>query len=160
SACPVPPTTTTTSTTSSSSTSSTTSTSTTTVVASTSSTSSSTTSSSTLQPTTTTTVPATGCGGIPDGPTLHSILCRLNPLRTDTAATGALGTLRPKLDQPLGKAVQRTGETLGFCASNDPKHAKARLKQVVRQLVQYSHRLRARKARKLAPTDAAALAER
>jgi hypothetical protein len=34
------------------------------------------------------------------------------------------------------------------CAAQDAKHAKSSLKKVVRQLIQYSHRLRSRSARK------------
>jgi len=71
----------------------------------------------------------------------------------ETASTTVLGGLRAKLDQPIGKAIDRTGEARDFCGGNDAKHAKARVKQVIRQLIQYSHRLRGLKARKTA-TDA------
>ena len=64
-----------------------------------------------------------------------------------------LGELRAKLDQPLGKALDRTQTADAFCASSDKKHANAKLKQVPRQLMQYSHRLRGAKARKTAPAE-------
>jgi CSLREA domain-containing protein len=157
-----PPTTTSTSTSTTTSTSSST-TSTTVVVPTTSSTSTSTaapttstsstsTTSTVAPPTTTTTVPVT-CAGVPEGPTFASILCRLAVLRDATSAATALGNLRPKLDQPLGKAIDRTEAAQAFCADSDAKHAKSRLKQVIRQLIQYSHRLRGLHARKTVPEE-------
>jgi len=70
-----------------------------------------------------------------------------------TAATTVLGSLVTKLDQPLGKGLDRVGEAQAQCASGDVKHPKSRLKQVIRQLFQYSHRLRGLKARKTAPAN-------
>lgn len=99
--------------------------------------------------TTTSTTLATDCAGIPSGPTFASILCRLVALRTATAGPAELGSLRPKLDQPLGKAVDRTQTADDSCAQSDAKHARQRLKQVIRQLIQYSHRLRSHAARKI-----------
>jgi hypothetical protein len=144
--------TTTTTTTSTSSTTSTT----TSTVPTTSSTSTSTPTSSTSitsvpsTTTTTTTLPAM-CDGIAPAPSFASIRCRLVALRTATAAATALGDLRPKLDQPLDKAIDRTDLGQDLCASSDAKKARNRLKQVRRQLIQYSHRLRGLKARKTAP---------
>jgi CSLREA domain-containing protein len=181
SACLAPPTTTTTSTTATTTTTSigatttstttpstTSSTSTTTLTTSTStaapttvttstsilsSTSSSTSTTSTTAALVTTTTLATGCDAVPDGPTFASILCRVAALRATTAATAELGELRGKLDQPLGKALDRIGTAKDSCASADKKHAKARLKQVLPQLSKYSHRLRGAKARKTAPAE-------
>ncbi len=119
----------------------------------TTSTISSTSTSSTIRPpapTTTTTLP--GCAAVPDGPTFASVRCRLETLRASTAAATLLGDLRPKLDQALGKALDRTQAADGFCAGAK-KHAKSRLKPVIRQLMQYSHRLRGLTARKKAPPD-------
>src|SRR5262249_35764223 len=148
---------TTSSTTSSTSTSSTTSTSTPPTTVTTSSSSSSSTSSTSTHTTTTAPVTTTtlvvACSGVPDGPTFASILCRLEALRDATAAAAALADLRPKLDQPLGKAIDRTTKAQQFCADSDAKHAKARHKQVGRQLIQYSHRLRGLHARKTAPAE-------
>jgi len=143
-----------TSTTATSTTSTSTTTTSTEAPTSTTSTTSTPTSSSTstsLQPTTTTTVPAGGCDGVPDAPTFGSIRCRLEALRIATAAASELGDLRPKLDHTLGKALDRTAAAETACASDKAKSAKARLGQVIRQLIQYSHRLRGKKARKTAP---------
>jgi len=41
----------------------------------------------------------------------------------------------------------------GFCADTDARHAKSRLRQLTRQLLQYTHRLRSLKARKTATAD-------
>jgi len=153
------PSTTTTSDTSTTSTStSTTSTSTavtTTVSTSTSTSSSTSTSTSTtVAPgTTTTTTLVTGCDAVPDGPTFASLLCRTAGLRATTAATAELGELLAKLDQPLGTALDLTQTADDFCASADKKRAKAKLKKVVRQLIRYSRRLRASKARKTVPEE-------
>jgi hypothetical protein len=103
----------------------------------------------TAAPTTTTTLVSTCVE--PGEPRFPSIRCRLVVLRSATAASTALGDLRSNLDRPLGKAVDDTGAAQSFCASHDTKHARRRLKQTLRQLVQYSHRLRALKARKTAP---------
>jgi hypothetical protein len=86
-------------------------------------------------------------------PTFASILCRVTALRATTAGTAELGDLRAKLDQPLGKALDRAQAAEDSCASTDKMHAKARLKQVPKQLVQYSHRMRSAKARKTAPAE-------
>src|SRR5262249_42898192 len=146
-----------TTTTTSSTTSSTTSTTpvvpTTSSSTSTSSSSTSTSSTTSTAQATTTTLVVMPCGNVPTGPTFASILCRLQALRQATAAAPALGALRRKLDQPLGKAIDRTTAAQQFCADSDAKHAKSRLKQVARQLIQYSHRLRGLKARKTAPAD-------
>jgi CSLREA domain-containing protein len=101
----------------------------------------------------TTTTLVTGCDAVPDGPTFASILCRVAVLRATTAATAELGELLTKLDRSLGTALDGTQAADAFCAGADKKHAKARLKQVLRQLVHYSHRLRAAKARKMAPEE-------
>ena len=90
---------------------------------------------------------------MPDGPTFASLLCRVAALRATTAATAELGELLAKLDQSLGTALDRTQTADDFCASADKRHAKARLKQAVRQFIHYSHRLRALKARKTVPEE-------
>ena len=90
---------------------------------------------------------------MPDGATFASILCRLEALREATAGATPLGELRRKLDQPLGKAIDRTTAALQLCGGPDAKRAKTRLKQVGRQLIQYSHRLRGLKARNTARED-------
>jgi len=44
--------------------------------------------------------------------------------------------------------MERTDDAHDACASGDAKKAKARLKQTVRGLIQYSHRLRSRSSRR------------
>jgi hypothetical protein len=96
--------------------------------------------------TTSTTLP--GCAGVPDGPTFASISCRLDALAVETSDQAALGSLSDKLLVPLGKARERAAAAHEACAGQDTKHAKSNLKKVVRQLIQYSHRLRSRSVRK------------
>jgi hypothetical protein len=72
----------------------------------------------------------------------------LDALAEATQAAGDLGSLRAKVLVPLGKAQERTNEGRDLCAGSDRKKAKNRLKQVSRQLIQYSHRLRGKSARK------------
>jgi hypothetical protein len=55
--------------------------------------------------------------------------------------------------QPLGKAHDRADESVGLCADDDVKHARARLKQVRKQLMQFAHRLRSNAARRKAPAE-------
>ena len=123
---------------------------TTTTVAGTSSTttvaSTSTTTTTEEPATTSTTLP--GCAGVPDEPTFASISCRLDALAVETSDQSALGSLSDKLLVPLGKARERAAAANEACAGQDTKHAKSSLKKVVRQLIQYSHRLRSRSARK------------
>jgi hypothetical protein len=103
--------------------------------------------------TTTTSVatPAGGCAATPVGATFASLACRLAALTAQTQAESALGSLGSKLLVPLAKATSRTAAAKGQCASGQTKQPKARLKQVVRQLIQYSHRLRSHSARKKVP---------
>lgn len=138
------PTTTSTSSTSTSSTTSSSSSSTTATVASTTSTSPTTSTSST----TSTTVPTGDCAAVPVGPTFESIACRLVELHEDTAAEPALAPIAEKLLHVLDKAIERNGMGATFCADGNAKRAKHQLKKVVRQLIQYSHRLRSRASRR------------
>jgi hypothetical protein len=103
--------------------------------------------------TTSTTMPTGDCGLVPVGPTFASIRCRLAALNDATTAATGLGNLQAKVLQPLGKAVDRTDEGQSLCASDDLKRTRTRLKQVVRQLIQYSHKLRSHSARKKVPAE-------
>jgi hypothetical protein len=93
-------------------------------------------------------VPTGECAAVPVGPTFESIACRLAELREDTAGEPALGEIAGKLLGALDKAIERNGAGATFCADGDAKKAKQQLKKVVRQLIQYSHRLRSRASRK------------
>lgn len=127
-------------------TSSTTSTTSTSSSSSTSSTSTSTT--STINPSTTT-LAHDACSGVADGPTFPSILCRLAAEIARVNAASDLGKLQPKLLQTLTKATDRTHTARDVCAGSDVRKARVRLKQVIRALVQYAHRLKSGSARSL-----------
>jgi hypothetical protein len=116
----------------------------TTVAASTTSTSTSTTS---------TTLAGDPCAAVPAGPTFASLNCRLAALIAATEAADALGPLQAKLLVALGKAKARKEAAEGVCADGRTKPAKAKLKHVVRQLIQYAHRLRSLSARKKVSTE-------
>jgi len=102
--------------------------------------------------TTTSTVPA-GCDGVPVGPTFGSLDCRIADLIAQVEAETALGDLQPKLEQKLGKAKERTEQAEAFCLEPTLKRARSRLKQTVRAMIQFSHRLRSRAVRKKVPEE-------
>jgi hypothetical protein len=87
------------------------------------------------------------------GPTFRSIGCRLEDLLEATADAGELERLQEKVLVSLGKAKSRTDEARERCAGGDTKKSRTRLKQAIRQLIQYSHRLRGQSARKNVPSD-------
>lgn len=103
--------------------------------------------------TTSTTIPSGNCGLVPDGPTFASLRCRLEALEAATTAATGLGSLQPKVLKPIGKAVEQAGEGQSLCAGDDLKRTRTRLKQLVRQLIKYSHKLRSRSARKNVPAE-------
>jgi hypothetical protein len=98
--------------------------------------------------TTTTTVPPDPCAGAPVGATFLSIACRLDVLVEGVAGDTAFGAFQPKLLKALGKAQTQVAEGEVYCIGADVKHAGKRLKKVRRALIQFSHRLRSRSARK------------
>lgn len=157
-----------TSTTMSGSTSSTTTTlgsssSTTTTGAPTSTSSTSNSSSTTLLPTTTsttttsqpsattTTLPAGDCGVVPVGATFRSIDCRLDALIARIQASTEIQRGQALLIDQLSQAKARKLEALSFCGGSDAKHARKRLKQVVRKLIQFGNRLRSSAGRRSMP---------
>ena len=81
--------------------------------------------------------------------TFASTLCRLDELAADVAGQAELGPFAPKLGKALDKA--RRNVNLGYqqCADSDARKASTRLKKAVRRLIQYGHRLRGLRARKL-----------
>ncbi len=93
--------------------------------------------------------PASGCAATPVGATFASLACRLAALTAQTQSATALGSLGSKLLIVLGKATTGADSAKSQCASHKTKQPKARLKQVVGQLTQYSHRLRSHAARKV-----------
>ncbi len=141
--------TTTTSTTTSPTTSATTSTTASINTTSTSTTTSTTaTTTSTAAVSTTTTLAAGDCASVPEGATFASIICRLEALLEQVKAGPALGALQSKLATRLTKGHDRAAEARDLCGSSDAKHAKQRLKQVNRQVIQYAHQLSTNSARK------------
>lgn len=83
------------------------------------------------------------------GPTFRSISCRLAALVAQVQAEAGLGDLGAKLLVPLGKATTAEQMAESQCAAGQTAQVRAQLKQVVRQLMQYGHRLRTRKAKKV-----------
>jgi len=93
--------------------------------------------------------PLSGCAATPVGATFASLACRFADLTTETQSESALGALGPKLLAALGKATTHGKSAQDQCASGKTKPAKAQLKQVVKQLAQYGHRLKSHAARKI-----------
>jgi hypothetical protein len=134
-----PPTTSTTTTTSS----------TTTTTSTTATTSSSTT--TTHVPTTTTTLPAGDCGSEPAAATFASIDCRLVALLARVTTESDLGASGPKLVQNLSKAKDAEEAGGSACAASNLKVARQRLKQAIRDMIEYAHHLQTIRARKKLP---------
>ena len=121
-------------------------------VSTTSTTVTSTTVVTTSSSTTTSTVPP-ACDGVPVGPTFRSLNCRIADLMVQVQAEAALGELRAKLEQKLGKAKERKEQAESFCLEPTLKKARSRLKQTVRAMIQFSHRLRTRAAKNKVPAE-------
>jgi len=102
--------------------------------------------------TTTSTFPL-GCAGVPVGPTFRSLNCRIADLIAQVQAETALGDLQAKLERKLGKAKERTELAESFCLEPTLKKARSRLKQTVRAMIQFSHRLRTRAAKNKVPEE-------
>jgi len=140
------PTTSSTSSTAPPTTSTTTSTSST-ILPTTSTTTSTTHTPTTVAPSTTTTL-AGGCTAVPDGPTLASIVCRLQTLLDRVNAEDQLGEFQSKLAATLTAGHDVATQANDFCGSSDSKHAKQRLKQAGKRVMQYAHRLNSHRATK------------
>jgi chorismate-pyruvate lyase len=74
-------------------------------------------------------------------------------LRDATAAATALGELRPKLDRPLEKAIERVADARSRCQAGRTAGTRRRLKQAKKALGRYVRRLRGERARTTAPAD-------
>ena len=70
------------------------------------------------------------------------------PACTTTPGLAAFG---PKLAQNIGKAKDTEEAGAHFCAASDLKHTRQRLKQAIRDLIDYVHRLNGLAARKKLP---------
>jgi hypothetical protein len=144
---------TTTTTTSPTTTSTTTTTSSTTTTTSTTATTTTTSSSTTTThaPTTTTTLPAGDCGSEPPAATFASIDCRLVALLARVTTESNLGASGPKLVQNLSKAKDAEEAGASACAASDLRLARQRLKQAIRDMIEYAHHLQTLWARKKLP---------
>lgn len=96
---------------------------------------------------TTTTLPS-GCAGMPIGATFGSLDCRLAALIAAVQGETRLGTLREKLGGAAQKAKQLEEAAQAACARGTAKTSGKQLKKVMRKLIQFSHRLRSRSARR------------
>ena len=95
----------------------------------------------TTSTTSTTTTTLAGSCGTP-APTFGSLNCRLAALIARIQADGSLGKSASQLAKPLGRAKRRKDQAEQACAASDAKHARSRLKQTIRGLIQYGQRLR------------------
>jgi sugar lactone lactonase YvrE len=109
---------------------------------------STTTTSTTVVTSTTSTSLPSGCDGIPDGPTVASIRCRIDQLLDRVNAEPALGTFQAKLAKKLGIALAKLDEAEAQCAQGDLKKSRKRLQQVAKALAKYGHKLGSLAARK------------
>ena len=124
-----------------------------TTTTSTTTTTSSTTASTATTTTTSTTTTLGGCAGEPVAPTFASLNCRLADLIAAVQAESQLGRLQAKLDRAAKKAKTRKEAAEAACDAGSTKKANRQLKKVVRKLIQFSHRLRSRSARRKAPEE-------
>ena len=65
--------------------------------------------------------------------------------------TPGLAAFGPKLAQNIGKAKDTEEAGAHFCAASDLQHTRQRLKQAIRDLIDYVHRLNGPAARKKLP---------
>jgi hypothetical protein len=100
--------------------------------------------------TTTTTTTLPGCV---DALTLDSVSCRFDELVERVEDEDELGTLQPKLERALEKAMQRLEDAEDACETGDERRAKRSLRKVVRGLIQFGHRLRSLSGRRIVPND-------
>jgi cysteine-rich repeat protein len=100
---------------------------------------------------TTTTVVASACDNEPAAPTFASIDCRLVALLARVTAEPGLGVFRAKLVQNLSKARDAEEGGDSACTASDLKRTRQRLKQTIRDLIEYAHHLKTLRARKKLP---------
>jgi hypothetical protein len=84
-------------------------------------------------------------------PAFNSLDCRLGALLDRVDGESDLGTFGPKLVRALSRARSDVDAASGMCASSQLKSARRRLKTAVRDMVQYTHRLKSLAARKKLP---------
>ena len=96
-------------------------------------------------------LPGGDCASEPAAATFASIDCRLIALLARVTAESSLGASGPKLVKNLSRAKEAEEAGGSACAASDPKHARKRLKQVIRDMIQYAHHLQTNRARKQMP---------
>jgi hypothetical protein len=79
---------------------------------------------------------------------LASIVCRLQTLLDRVNAEDQLGEFQSKLAATLTAGHDVATQANDFCGSSDSKHAKQRLKQAGKRVMQYAHRLSSHRATK------------
>jgi len=109
------------------------------------------TSTTTTHAPTTTTLTGEDCGSEPDAATFASIDCRLIALLARVTTESNLGDSGPKLVQNLSRAKEAEEAGGSACAASDRKRARQRLKQTIRDMLQYTHHLQTLRARKKLP---------
>jgi probable HAF family extracellular repeat protein len=101
--------------------------------------------------TTTTTLPAGGCDGIPDTATFPSIACRLLTLGAEIDSEPSLGDFAAKLEKNVSAATSGAAGAASACDNADLRRVRQRLKQAIRAMTQYAHRLRTLSASRKTP---------
>jgi len=91
---------------------------------------------------------ACACAAVPVGATFASLNCRLASLIEAVRSESRLGKLQVNLLKTAQKAKQRKEAGESACAGRKAKTAKKQLKQAVRRLIKFAHRLRSNNARK------------
>jgi len=96
-------------------------------------------------------LPAGDCDSEPPAATFAFIDCRLAALLDRLQTTPGLAAFGPKLEQNIGKAKDTEEAGAHFCAASDLQHTRQRLKQAIRDLIDYVRRLNGFAARRNLP---------
>ena len=83
--------------------------------------------------------------------TFAAIDCHLIALLARVTTESNLGASGPKLVQNLSKAKDAEEAGASACAASDLKLARQRLKQAIRDMIDYAHHLQTHRARKKLP---------
>ena len=96
-------------------------------------------------------LPGGDCGSEPAAATFASIDCRLIALLARVTAESSLGASGPKLVKNLSRVKESEEAGGAACAASDRKRARKRLKQAVRDMIEYTHHLQTHSAHKKLP---------
>jgi len=100
---------------------------------------------------TTTTLLPTICAQAPVGPTFLSLDCRLDALVTRIQSSTEITSQQSQLVEQVTKARGQKVRAEGRCALSDAKHARGQLKQAIRKMIQFGHRVRSKTGRRSMP---------